>query len=222
VDAAHGEFVLMLARKAVADGRVSAEERRELNNAAEVLGIPDKVVKRLLDEADSEWVAQLSRDCRPLPDGWVFGEPLRVGQKVAFTGGEPVRRARLEITAQAAGLRVMNNVSGVTTVLVSPEARPNSRKGEAALKHGTRIVRPGVFEQMVAHIQPAPSRLDGHQVAGAATVKTAGRGDGAPGVPASPAVIRAWARENGYVVGPRGRLSQDVEAAFLIANASGV
>ncbi|NMO54678.1 hypothetical protein HH310_26265 [Actinoplanes sp. TBRC 11911] len=220
VDAAHGEFVLMLARKAVADGRVSAEERRELNNVAELLAVPDKVVKRLLDEADSEWVAHLSRDCRPLPDEWAFGEPLRVGQKVAFTGGEPVRRARLEIAAQAAGLRVMNNVSGVTAMLVTPEARPDSRKGEAALKHGTRIVRPGVFERMIVYVQPAPERSNGHRVAEAVTPGKAGLE--APGVPASPSVIRAWARENGYVVGPRGRLPQDVQAAFLIATESGI
>jgi DNA polymerase-3 subunit epsilon len=221
VDAAHGEFLLMLARTAVADGRVTAEERRELNSAAAILGIPDKAVKRLLDEADSEWVARLSRDCRPLPDGWDYGEPLRVGQKVAFTGGEPVRRARLEITAQAAGLRVMNNVSRLTALLVTPEKRPDSRKGEAAFKHGTRMVRPGVFERMLAYVQPAPSQVGGQRPAGAITPRTTELGEGALGVPASPSVIRAWARENGYVVGPRGRLSEDVQTAFLIANETG-
>ncbi|WP_204297189.1 exonuclease domain-containing protein [Actinoplanes campanulatus] len=222
VDSAHHGFVLALAHQAVADGRVTNEERRELNNAAEILGLPNGMVKRLLAEADSEWVTQLSRGCSPLPEGWAHGEPLRVGQKVAFTGGEPTRRERLEIAARAAGLRVMNNVSRVTAILVTPEAQPNSGKGEAARKHGTRIVRPGVFEQLVEHVQPAPPVLvvreataDGADVSASAAVLGP-----ALGVPVPPAVVRAWARENGYVVGPRGRLPQEVQAAFLAANAT--
>ncbi|WP_433825013.1 exonuclease domain-containing protein [Actinoplanes sp. CA-015351] len=224
VDSAHHGFMLALAHKAVADGRVTNEERRELSDAAEILGLPSGIVKRLLAEADSEWVTQLSRDCRPLPDGWAHGEPLLVGQKVAFTGGEPNRRERLEIAARAAGLRVMNNVSGVTVVLVTPDARPESRKGEAAGKHGTRIVRPGVFEQLIAYVQPAPPVLIVHQPSADGTAVTAkaavARGGPALGVPVPPAVVRAWARENGYVVGPRGRLPQEVQEAFLAATAT--
>ncbi|GAA2704469.1 hypothetical protein Apa02nite_064280 [Actinoplanes palleronii] len=217
VDAAHRGFVLALARTAVADGRVSVDERRELNNAADMLGLPEGLVKRLLSEADSEWVAQLSRACRPLPGGWAHGEPLRVGQKVAFTGGDPVRRERLEIAAQAAGLRVMNNVSRLTTVLVTPEAQPDSRKGEAARQHGTRIVRPGVFEQLVANVQAAAPEMSVAPNAEPEVAVAAVTGRRVPGVPASPAIIRAWARENGYVVGPRGRLPQDIQAAFVAA-----
>ncbi|MFG1996753.1 exonuclease domain-containing protein [Actinoplanes sp. NPDC048988] len=219
VEAAHRGFVLALARKAVADGRVSADERRELNNAAEMLGLPDGAVKRLLSEAESEWVAQLSSDCRPLPQDWAHGEPLRVGQKVAFTGGEPVRRERLEVAAQVAGLRVMNNVSSKTTVLVTPDARPDSTKGQAARRHGTRIVRPGVFEHLVTYVQPAETPALEAPINAEPSTVAAGV-ERSLGVPASPAVIRAWARENGYVVGPRGRLPQEIQTAFIEAQAS--
>jgi DNA polymerase-3 subunit epsilon len=219
VDAGHRGFLLALARKAVADGRVSADERREVNNAAKLLGLPTELVKHLLSEADSEWVTQLSRDCRPLPDSWAHGEPLRIGQKVAFTSGDPIRRERLEVAAQAAGLRVMNNVSRLTTMLVTPDAQPDTVKGEAACKHGTRIVRPADFEHLVAHVQPAAAPANGPQVAGDAGLPTPnGATEHLPGSPASPAVIRAWARANGYLIGPRGRLSHEVQAAFLTAH----
>lgn len=143
-------------------------------------------------------------DAFPYADGvdhGCHGDPGNLA--VEQNRGEPVRRERLEVAAQAAGLRVMNNVSGMT---VAPEAWPDSGKGQVARRHGTRMVRPGTF----AHLLP--------RTAGAAGSRCPDAGR-PPGVPASPAVVRAWARENGYVVGPRGRLPQEVQAAFLTAQA---
>lgn len=156
VRAAHRGFLLALARKAVDDGKVTKGEREELLRTAAVLGLEHDLVKMALEEARAATAVDRGTACRPLPAGWAHGEPLRVGQGVAFTGCNELERARLEGAAQAAGLRVTGSVSRKTAVLVTDGRDPNTGKARAARELGTRVVTPEVFAQLLELVQPAP------------------------------------------------------------------
>ncbi|MEU4240864.1 hypothetical protein [Actinoplanes sp. NPDC026619] len=196
LDDLHRGLVPALARAAVAGGAVTDAVRHEFIAAAEALGVPSGGAQAILAEAGGELISAFSCGFRPLPHDWAYGEPLRAGQPVAFTGGEPYRRSRLELAARLAGLRVVNRVTGQTAVLVSGHARPRSAKGLAAQRAGTRIVTPKTFEKLAAHVQPT----------------------GPAGKAVTAATVRAWARANGHLVGPRGRLPRHVHDAFRAAN----
>lgn len=153
--AAHQGLLLALAHKIVRDGKMGRAERADLLAAATVLGFPDGVVKGVLDEAQAAMLTYRARACRPLPDSWRFGTPLRIGQRVAFTGGDELERARLEGRAQAAGLRVSGSVSPRTAMLVTDGAPAGSATLRAARQYRTRVVSPAVFAQLVSYVQPA-------------------------------------------------------------------
>lgn len=155
VEAAHRGFLLALAHKAVEDGTITRAERDELLSVTTVLGFPEGIVRAVLDEARAALHEARGRACLPLPADWRHGEPLRIGQAVAFTGGDEIERARLEGRAQAAGLRVTGAVSRTTAVLVTDDADSGTTKARAAREFGTRTVTPGVFADLVAHVQPA-------------------------------------------------------------------
>lgn len=246
VEATHRAFLLALAHRIVEDGRVTNAERRLLRDAARALGAEDDLLRKVLDEARAALDRRRGEECRPLPAGWKHGEPLRVGQSVAFTGCDPLVRARLEGRAQAAGLRVTGSVSRRTAVLVADGANPHTTKAIRARAFGTRTVSPGVFEQLVEYVQPA----DAAPTVGDTAFRTDKRretaaSDAAPGGTTAdpdpvrqephrvnvtarstscesretddPTTIRAWARRNGYTVGVRGRIPQAVRKAYRAA-----
>jgi DNA polymerase III subunit epsilon len=119
---AHRALLLALCHLALDDGRVSQAERAELRSMAAVLGQPDAVVTGALDQAEAARNARLSADLQPLPDDWAYGDPLRVGDKVVFTGCNERLRQHLETRAEQLGVRVMNAVSRKTTLLVTDGA----------------------------------------------------------------------------------------------------
>jgi DNA polymerase III subunit epsilon len=155
VMAAHREFLISLARRIVHDAKVTRDERQELLAAAEVLGLGADVVKSVVDEAKDALAAELGANCRALPDAWQYGEPLRIGDGVAFTGCDDLERAQLEGRALAAGLRVIGSVSRKTVMLVTDGADPNTNKARNAREYGTRIVTPEVFSAMIEYVQRA-------------------------------------------------------------------
>jgi hypothetical protein len=55
-------------------------------------------------EAHTAMAENRSKECKPLPVGRPHGEPLRIGDGVAFTGCDQLTRSRLEGRAHAAGL----------------------------------------------------------------------------------------------------------------------
>jgi DNA polymerase III subunit epsilon len=156
---AHQALLLVLCHAALDDGRVGQDERAELRAMAGLLGLPDRLVLRTLEEAEAARTARLGAGLRPPPPDWPHGEPLRVGDKVAFTGGEEQLRAHQERRAATLGLRVMENVSRHTALLVTDGAFRGT-KAEAAGRLGTRTVRPHDFEVLLRHLQPANPRLN--------------------------------------------------------------
>ncbi|HEY9474950.1 MAG TPA: exonuclease domain-containing protein [Mycobacteriales bacterium] len=155
VEAAHRAFLLAMAHRAVEDGTVTLDERAALLDMATTLGADTGVIKGVLDEAYQNRLAERSMGRRPLPEGWHHGEPLRVGQRVVFTGCDDLERLRLEAAAKAAGLRVTSAVSRLTAVLVTDGANTTTVKAVTARKLGTRVVDPRTFAQLLDHIQPA-------------------------------------------------------------------
>ena len=124
VAAAHRAFLLAMAHRAVQDGTVTRDERAALLDMASTLGADTGVISDVLDEAYQDHLAERSAGLRPLPEGWRLGEPLRVGDRVVFTGCDDLERLRLEGAARAAGLRVTSAVSRLTAVLVTAAWAP--------------------------------------------------------------------------------------------------
>lgn len=223
VAAAHRGFLLALAHLALDDGKVSRAEKAELTATAELLDVPTKLVTATLDAAESARHERLSVGLRPLPAGWALGEPLRVGDKVAFTGCDWQVRERLEQRAEKLGVRVMSNVSSRTALLVTDGSFAGGKADEAA-GHGTRCVHPDEFAILLKHLQPAtkkapassPRHRSGPNLRGSAPA-AASRVPPAH-VAISPSAVRAWARSNGHEVGDRGRLPAELTDAYLRAH----
>ena len=93
VASAHRAFTGALEREAVADGKVTRAERAELGNIADALGVPATAIAGIVKDAAADHHARLGAELRPLPEGWNLGEPLRVGDRVVFTGCDPDERA---------------------------------------------------------------------------------------------------------------------------------
>lgn len=222
IQTAHRAFILALAHRAVDDGHVSQDERTQLHTIAEMLGVPKRIVLDVIKHADDARAVRLGAGLRPLPSDWAHGEPLRVGDKVAFTGCDDAQRERLEHRAEALGVRVVGNVSGRTAMLVT-DGNFAGTKLDKALQIGTRVEHPDVFEVLLAHLQPAAVTASASPITFASTeaVPAPPRADDIepPAAPItgprySPGEIRSWAAENGYVVGVRGRLPREVIEAF--------
>jgi DNA polymerase-3 subunit epsilon len=234
--AAHRALVLAVAHKAVDDGVVSRDERDQLHALCDVLDVPRNAVVELIAHAEGARASRKSAGLRPLPDDWSYGEPLRVGDKVAFTGCDDRQRERLERRASDLGVRVMGNVSRLTAMLVTDGTMDGTKLAKAR-EVGTRIVHPDTFELLLTHLQPAalpqqpapavapPSHIDVANGHAAATIE-----DSAPFVvattgaqataTASPSVVRAWALANGHEVGVRGRISAEVWSAYASASSA--
>lgn len=207
-------FLLALAHVAADDGKISRAERDELYAVAELLRLDAKLVLAVLDHADAARDARLSEGLKALPPDWHLGEPLRVGQKVAFTGCDDAVRERLEHRATRLGLRVMNNVSRHTALLVT-DGSYTGDKARAAAELGTRVVTPQAFETMLTYLQPALPRncrpMPQARVTAPAAVPPQ------TSVGPDPAIVRQWARGKGLAVGVRGRIPAEVLAAYEAA-----
>lgn len=83
------------------------------------------------------------------------GPPLRVGDGVAFTGGDEAVRAALEAAARERGLRVTGSVSGRTVVLVTDDAASGTGKARKAQALGTRVVGTVAFATLLGDVRPA-------------------------------------------------------------------
>lgn len=217
VATAHRSLALAIAHKALDDGHVSREERTELEALALSLGLTSEVVPALIAEADAARAARITEKLEQLPAGWSHGEPLRVGDKVAFTGfdGRERERLGLETRSHQLGVRVMGNVSGRTSMVVTDGSFAGTKLARAH-ELGTRVVDPELYALLLKHLQPAqspvPQKSQRAMPISAAGTPTAVRSA------ASPSDIRAWGVANGFAVSVRGRLSADLIGAYELAS----
>jgi DNA polymerase-3 subunit epsilon len=143
-----------LAVQAWRDGYIENAEKQEIAGVAEMLLLPAKAAKETLTRAEELRDLQLSLKTKPLPENWDLGEPLRVGDRVAFTGGTEAVRIKLENSSVKKGIRLSSGVTSKTTMLVS-DGDFSGRKLEAAQELGTRIVTFTEFANLLENIQPA-------------------------------------------------------------------
>ncbi len=206
---AHRGFLLALGHLAMSDGTVSRGERQEMAGLCRLLGEPEDLISAVISDARGLAARSASEGLPPLPDDWALGEPLRVGDGVAFTGCDEAQRWRLEGAAKAAGVRVTGSVSGTTAMLVS-DGTMDGLKAAAARRHGTRVVHPDEFEVLLRHVQPV-------------VVNGSSSGRRSPAAPADVdlVAVRIWARAHGHEVGDRGRIRIDIIDAYLAAMQAG-
>lgn len=215
---AHRGFLLALAHKAIEDGKITRTERAELSTVCGLLDLPGSVVQDVLNRAEQAARTVASEGLKALPDDWTLGEPLRVGDRVVFTGCDPDQRSALESRAEQRGVRVIGSVSGRTTMLVTDGSFEGNKASEARLL-GTRVVHPDDFGTLLTFLQPpiptAAKKTPTSRTSddGPALVSTR---RGVEGL--NPSVVRKWAIENGHAVGTRGRIHADVYTAFIAAN----
>lgn len=243
----HRGLIASLAQLVVDTGRVPRNERHELIAVAAQLGIGEKDAVKALQKAEARRTARLDAATVPLPAGWQHGEPLRIADRVAFTGDDG-RRTRQETESAARGLRVTGSVSGRTNLLVW-DGSMRGTKLRAAEKAGVCIVSPADYEVLLQHLQPSQERTRGKRSASATKdpVETAPKnsslappahpespsndGSASPETPApasstaplsrdvKPSDVRTWARQNGIAVAERGRISADLTARYRSAQA---
>lgn len=220
--AANRSVLLALSHLALEDGVVSRAEKTELLKVSTLLGLPATVLTHTLDQAEAARHERLSAGLGPLPNPWTHGDPLRVGHKVAFTGCDEALRDQLERRAEALGVRVMNNVSTKTFLLVTDGTFSGGKAADAD-RVGCRVVHPDDFATLLQHLQPAIAR-ERKKVLAAEHARTSEQAElDRPMLAerADPAVVRQWARDNGYAVGTRGRLHQDLYDAYASRDADG-
>ena len=152
VASAHRIVIEGLVQIALIDSKVTRTEQAELRHLASQLGLSEQAVKDMLADARAARLRQLSEGLPPLPRPWPLGEPLHVGDKVAFTGGDPDTRAKLEEVSVSSGIEVMKSVSRFTTLLVADGT--SSTKSAAADKHGVRTVTYRQYTELLRWRQP--------------------------------------------------------------------
>lgn len=122
VVAIHIGYLRELARAAWADQVVTADERRDIEAVAALLGLDAGLAQAVIEEEQA---------ARPGPGRGVRpgGLTLRPGDKVVLTGAMTRERDDIIAHATAVGIRVTAAVSKHTTVLVA--ADPDSLSGKA-------------------------------------------------------------------------------------------
>jgi DNA polymerase III subunit epsilon len=219
VTAANEAFVQALAIEALDDGKVSRAERAELSRVADILQVNPKVVPSLLDKAEAAREQRMSEGLAPLPDDWSLGDPLRVGDKVVFTGCAAFNRPGMEQRAESLGVHVIESMSPKVALLVSDGTMDGGKAGRAR-ELGARVVHPNDFRLFLDNLQPAKPReikaLQKPRKAAQPKAPTPAPVDLRDSV--TPADVREWGRRNGWDVGVRGRLNHELVAAFVAAH----
>lgn len=228
VTQANRAFIQALAHAALDDGKISRAERAELKAVSELLQVDSKLLPALLERAEHARNFRLSTGLQALPDTWAHGEPLRVGDKVVFTGCDDHTRNALEQRSQDLGVRILSTVSPHVAMLVT-DGTMNGTKAARASELGTRTVHPDIYAALLAHLQPAiprdlkplpPSAWPAPTAPTTVTAAPPQRPTPTEAASIDPATVRRWGRLNGWDVGTRGRLPRELIDAYLAANSA--
>ena len=172
------------------------------------------IVLDIIDRATQARNARFSQGLKDLPADWHLGEPLRVGDKVVFTGCYTEGREHLESRAESLGVRVVGSVSRRVAMLVTDDTMDGGKTADARI-YGIRCVHPRDFSILLEYLQPTLPVPEERNVRGRTrNLGPSGIDVTFDPVGASPATIRQWARDRGITVGERGRLPAELIDAF--------
>lgn len=152
----HGALITGVALQVLADETVSANERAEIKQLCALLGFKDEDSAAFIKSAKTIKNEQLSSKTKVLPEDWVLGEPLRVGDRVVFTGCEPNWREKFESKTKKAGITVSSGVTKKTNLLITDGSYVGNKANDAQ-ELGIRVVTPEQFEILLEYRQPTIS-----------------------------------------------------------------
>ena len=140
----HRDYLRDLARRAWADGVITADERADLDAVAVLLGLDDADVADALASArdESSGVAEASAASA--------GFTLSAGDLVVFTGDMALPRSEWERRASAAGLLPHGNVTKRVALVVAADPDSLSGKARKAAAYGIPIVTESCFADLLA------------------------------------------------------------------------
>ncbi|MEX0727704.1 MAG: exonuclease domain-containing protein [Planctomycetaceae bacterium] len=149
----HNDYLRALAIVALEDDVVTNAERRDLDLVAQLLGVPQASMDRLLETTATE-LAQMTPNSGDASDQ-AEKENL-IGQTVCFTGECICRRGGSIITREQAtglaiekGLKVISGVTKKLDVLVVSDPHTQSGKAKKARQYGIRILHEPLFWTML-------------------------------------------------------------------------
>ncbi|GIF12678.1 exonuclease domain-containing protein [Actinoplanes teichomyceticus] len=143
VELLHRQYLTSLAAIAFEDLIVTADERRDLDSVAGLLG---------LTGADVEVALTVAREAPgPTRTSW----RLNPGDTVVFTGSMNPSREIWEADAARHGLNTGDNVTKKTRLLVAADPDSMSGKAKKARQYGVPIVHPSAYKAMLKSLVPA-------------------------------------------------------------------
>lgn len=141
VTRANTGYLTAMAAAAWADGVVTKDERADIEQVADLLGLTRADAQRALDSARAR------AEVRTRSADRIAAAP---GNRVVFTG--EMNRPRVELRKQAisAGLVPTGSISGKTSLLVIADPHSQSTKARKARDLGVRIISEQVFDEVCA------------------------------------------------------------------------
>lgn len=159
--AVHIGYLRELARAAWADQVVTADERRDVEAVAALLGLDTGLAQTIIEEEHS---AQ-PRSGRVVRPG---GLTLRPGDKVVLTGAMTRERDDIIAHAAAVGIRVTTGVSQQTTVLVAADPDSLSGKAKKARQLAVPVVSEAAFLAVLDGLTASDTATASHRRTGRA------------------------------------------------------
>lgn len=155
--ALNDEYLLSLARAALADGALSDEELNDLSSVAAMLGLGPRAVESALDRASS------TQETLSGSPHQASAFTLAVGDAVVFTGETLKPREELMQLSEDAGLVPRSSVSRKTTVLVAADPDSLSTKARKAAELGIPIVTEDAFLKLLGSVVATREPTEGER-----------------------------------------------------------
>lgn len=131
-------YVSSVARQALEDGVLSAQERADIIQFAHLLGLSERVTHELIRETEF------------LADRVESSLQLTPGDLIVLTGMSEARKRELAAAAQRAGLVVWPNIKKGVAAVVALDPNSDSTKARKAREYGIPVVGETTFEGWVA------------------------------------------------------------------------
>lgn len=136
VMALHQDYLLAITRVALSDGNLDSEERRDLNEVANLLNLEQADLHRALSQAFAAMEAPMR---------------LQSGDLVLFTGSSGISREELEEVASAAGYQPTSDLGPEVKLVVAANEHSTSDTVRAAKALGIAMVNEDTFLLYARH-----------------------------------------------------------------------